>query len=144
MSLGRTAAAAYAVLVLVVVLAPAVVVRAAGDRGAGAGVVGSADLLGAGAVVGVVAAVVAWRRVSAPGAAGPASRWIAALGALGVLATGATAVPTIALHAVTGVPDGPTLAPVLWAGALAVAVLCAETVRRRLLRWLTDEETHGR
>ena len=143
MSPGRAAAAAYALLVLGLVLAPALVVRVAGGRG-GAGVVDSADLLGVGAVTGVVAAVVAWRRVSAPGAADPASRWIAALGALGVLGAGATAVPTIVLLTITRVPGAATLAPVLWGGALAVAVLGAETVRRRLLRWLTPERRPGR
>ncbi len=144
MSPARAAAGGYAVLVLAVVLAPAIVVRAAGERGAGAGVVASADLLGVGTGVGIVAAVIAWRRLTDPSPVESASRWIAALSALGVLATGASAIPAVALYAVTGCPGGPVLVPVLWGVALAGAVLCAETVRRRLLRWLTPGESLDR
>jgi peptidoglycan/LPS O-acetylase OafA/YrhL len=144
MSPARAAAGGYAVLVLAVVLAPAIVVRAAGDRGAGAGVVASVDLLGVGTAVGLVAAVIAWRRLTDPCPASSTSRWIAAFSALGVLATGASAIPAVALYEVTGSPGGAALVPVLWGVALAGAVLCAETVRRRLLRWLSPEESRDR
>ncbi|MGY1634428.1 hypothetical protein ACI784_22240 [Geodermatophilus sp. SYSU D01186] len=142
MTLTRAASAAYAVLVLVLVLAPAMVVRAAGARG-GAGVVGTSDLLAVSAVTGAAAAVLAWRRLSAPDGADPASRWIAALGALGVLAAGATAVPTVVLHTAAA-STASVLTPGVWGGGLAVAVLAAEAVRGGLVRWLAPVPTSRR
>jgi hypothetical protein len=131
----RATAAASAVLVLSVVVAPALVVRAAADRG-GAGVVAGTDLVAAGSAVGAVAAVLAWRALTTPTDAAPTDRWIAALTGFAVLAAGATALPTAALYAVSGVARDSVLVPGLWGGALAVAVLGAEAARRRLLRWL--------
>lgn len=142
MTLARAAATAHAVLVLVVVVAPAVVVREAGHRAGGD--TGSGDLLLAGTVVGTAAAVLAWRRLTAPGGPPLTDRWIAALAGLGVLAPAATAVPAVVLHWLTGVPGGADLVPLLWGGSLAVAVAAADVVQRRLPRWLSSTASAAR
>ncbi len=137
MTLTRAAATGYGIAVLAVVLAPAVVVQSAGNRG-GAGTVATTDLLLISAAAGTVGAVLAWRAVSGTRSGGRAAadRWIAALSALAVLATGATLAPTLALLLAVGIPGGAPLAPVLWGAALAIAGGTAALSGRRIHRWL--------
>ncbi|GAB3348967.1 hypothetical protein [Modestobacter lapidis] len=141
MTVPAAAAAGYSLLVLAAVVAPAVVLESAGDRGGVRGAVG-ADLIGVSAAVGVPAAVLAWRGVRRTTRAGRSRTdvWIAASCGLVTVAVAASALPTVVLHATTGLPvldaDAGWPVPALWAVCLGAAVVAGEASRRGVLRWL--------
>lgn len=137
-----TAAAGYAALVLVAVVAPAWVIEHAGDRG-GLREPDDAHLIGVSLAVGVPAAVLAWRRLR-PGRRTGRSRiddWVAALASFGVLAGAASALPTVALHATTSLPSGNAdpgwRVSLVWGASQAAAVALGEGSHRLALRWLS-------
>ncbi|TFV57720.1 hypothetical protein E4P41_14125 [Geodermatophilus sp. DF01-2] len=132
----RLAAGGYGLVVALVVLAPALVLRAAARRG-GIPADGTADVLAVSAAVGAVAAVLAWRGVLRTGHGG---RWGAALAGLGVLAPAAVGLPTLALRTAAWLPADvttrPWLAPAVWGAGLVVAVLAGAGTQRAVGRWL--------
>lgn len=141
MTLPRTLALGYSALVLGAVVAPALVIGQAGERG-GLPTREEVDLVGASVAVGVPAALLAWRRVRPP-ATRERSRTdvaIAALISFGVLAGAASALPAIVLHATTGLAaldaDAGWRVPVVWAGSQLAAVAAGEASHRGVLRWL--------
>lgn len=141
MTLPRVLALGYSALVLSAVLAPALVIEHAGDRG-GLRASDDAELVAAGVVVGVPAALLAWRRVRPPAVRERSGTdvWIAALVSFGVLAGAASALPTVVLHATTGLgaldADVGWRVPVVWAGSQLAAVAAGEATHRGVLRWL--------
>ncbi|SOC50052.1 hypothetical protein SAMN05660748_2790 [Blastococcus aggregatus] len=141
MTLARAIAGTYSALVLGAVVAPALVLEHAGDRG-GLGASDGADLIGASMAVGVPAAALAWRRMR-PSAWRSGSRTdvgIAGLISFSVLAAAASALPTLVLHATTGLAaldaDSGWAVPVVWALTQAAAVVAGEATHRGVLCWL--------
>jgi len=136
----------YAGIDFLVILAPALAVKVASDRG-GMGDTKGLDLLVASAVVGAVHAVVAGARLRSEerAAVRRADMWIAAVDALVVLTFVATILPVVVLwgfadeHASIANRGYPVVA--LWAGVQAVAVIIAEATGRLVFWWL---EPHPR
>jgi hypothetical protein len=133
----RLAAGGYALVVALVVLAPALALRAAGRRG-GIAASGTADVLAVSAAVGAVAAILAWRRVLRTGNGG---RWTGALAGLGVLAPAAAGLPTLGLRTAAWLPaelaTRPWFTPAVWGAGLTVAVLAGAGTQRAVGRWLS-------
>lgn len=116
-------------------------VEQGGDRG---GLRGPQDveLIGVSLAVAVPATLLAGRRVR-PSAQRQARTdvWIAALVSFGVLAGPASGLPTVVLHATTGLPaldaDVGWRVPLVWGVSQLAAVAAAEGTHRALLGWLT-------
>jgi hypothetical protein len=131
----------YAGIDFLVIIAPALAVKVASDRG-GMGDTKGRDLLIASAVLGAVHAVVAGARLHSEEriAVRRADMWIAAVDALVVLTVAATILPVSVLwrfadeHASIADRGYPIVA--LWAGVQAVAVVLAEATGRLVFRWL--------
>lgn len=136
----------YGAIDFLVIMAPAVAVRLASDRG-GMGGAGGMDLLAASLVIGSFHAVIAWSRLlkEERDAVRGADALIAAADALVVLAIGATLLPAAVLwsfadeHAAIADRGYPVV--VLWAGVQLVAVALAELTGRIVFWWL---EPHPR
>jgi hypothetical protein len=142
----RIAAAVYAAVDFVVILAPALALKLAADRG-GMGDVDGMDLVLASAALGAVHAVIAGSRLRSEErmAVRRADMWIAAADALVVLALAATLLPITVLwgfadeHASMADRGFPVVA--LWLGVQVVAVGMAEVAGRFVFWWL---EPHPR
>ena len=136
----------YAALDFLVVIAPAMAVKLAADRG-GMGDTKGRDLVVASAVLGAVHAFVAGSRLQTEEriAVRRADMWIAALDALVVLALAATLLPVVVLwgfadeHSSLADRGYPVVA--LWTGLQLAAVLLAEATGRIVFWWL---EPHPR
>ena len=136
----------YAAIDAIVIIAPAMTVKLASDRG-GMGDTDGLDLLVASAILGAIHAVIAWARLRSEErtAIRRLDMWIAAVNALVVLAIAATLLPAIVLwrfpdeHASLADRGYPVVA--LWAGVQAVAILLAEATGRFVFWWL---EPHPR
>ena len=140
------AAAVYAAIDFAVILAPALALKLAADRG-GMGDLDGVDLIVASALLGAVHAVVAGSRLRSEEriAVRRADMWIAAADALVVLALAATLLPITVLwgfadeHASMADRGFPVVA--LWLGVQVVAVGLAEATGRFVFWWL---EPHPR
>lgn len=136
----------YGVADFLVILAPALAVKLASDRG-GMGDTKGLDILIASAILGTGHAVVAGRRLRSEErtAVRRADMWIAAVDALVVLTLAATLLPVVVLwgfadeHSSLANRGYPVVA--LWAGVQFVAVLLAEATGRFVFWWL---EPHPR
>jgi hypothetical protein len=136
----------YGAVDFLVILAPALAIKLASDRG-GMGDTEGLDLVIASAMLGAVHAVVAGARLRSEErtAVRRADMWIAAVDALVVLAFAATILPVVVLwgfadeHASLANRGYPVLA--LWAGVQATAIVVAETTGRVVFWWL---EPHPR
>lgn len=142
----RLAPPVYAAVDFAAILAPALAVKLAADRG-GMGDAEGVDLIVASAVLGAVHAAFAWKRLlhEEHVAVRRADMWISAVDALAVLALGAT-VGLLAIfygfadeHASIADRGYPVVA--LWAGVQLVAVVLAELTGRFVFWWL---EPHPR
>ena len=137
---------AYAVVDFLVIMAPALAVKLASDRG-GMGDTKGLDLVVASAIIGTAHALVAGARLRTEKrtALRRPDMWIAALDALVVLMVAATVLPVVVLwgfaeeHASLADHGHPVVA--LWAGIQLVAVVLAEVTGRVVFRWL---EPHPR
>jgi hypothetical protein len=139
--LAKGLAVLYALVDAAVIVAPAVAVRATGER---VGIEGEydVDLLVASAIIGTVHAVIAWRRlVDEERAAERAiDVWLASIDALVVLAFCSTFLITGVLlgftdvHALLAARGAPVV--LLWAGVAIVAVVLAELTGHLVYRWL--------
>ena len=142
----RIAATIYAGVDLVVILAPALALKLAADRG-GMGDLDGVDIILASALLGAVHAVIAGLRLRSEErmAVRRADMWIAAADALVVLAFAATLLPLTVLwgfadeHASMADRGFPVVA--LWLGVQIVAVGLAEATGRFVFWWL---EPHPR
>ena len=142
----RVAAVIYGAVDLLVILAPAVALKLAADRG-GMGDLNGMDLVLASAVLGVAHALVAGSRLRSEErmAVRRADMWIAAADALVVLTVAATLLPITVLwgfadeHASMANRGYPVVA--LWFGVQFVAVGIAELTGRFVFWWL---EPHPR
>ena len=142
----RLAATAYAAVDFAVILAPALALKLAADRG-GMGDLDGVDLIVASAVLGAVHAAIAGLRLRSEErtAVRRADMWIAAADALVVLALAATLLPVTVLwgfadeHASMADRGFPIVA--LWLGVQGVAVGLAEATGRFVFWWL---EPHPR
>jgi hypothetical protein len=142
----RVAAVVYGAVDLLVILAPAVALKLAADRG-GMGDLNGMDLVLASAVLGVAHAIVAGSRLRSEErmAVRRADMWIAAADALVVLTLAATLLPITVLwgfadeHASMANRGYPVVA--LWFGVQLVAVGVAELTGRFVFWWL---EPHPR
>lgn len=136
----------YAVVDFLVVLAPALAVKVASDRG-GMGDTKALDLLAASAILGAAHAVVAGARLRSEErtVVRRPDMWIAALDALVVLTLAATILPVVVLwgfadeHASLANRGYPVVA--LWFGVQLSAIVLAETTGRVVFWWL---EPHPR
>jgi hypothetical protein len=145
-TVNRIAAAVYAAVDFVVILAPAVALKLAADRG-GMGDLNGMDLVLASAVLGTGHAVIAGSRLLSEEriAVRRADMWIAAVDALVVLTLAATLLPITVLwgfadeHASMANHGYPVVA--LWLGVQVVAVGMAEVTGRFVFWWL---EPHPR
>lgn len=137
--------AVYALVDWLVIMAPALAIEFAGDRG-GLGDTEGLDLLGASAVIATVHAIVAARRLRDEErmAVRRADAWIASIDALVVLALGTTLLVLVGLvsfpdeHAALANRGYPVV--LLWAGLQIVAVVLAEMTGRLVFRWLEPPE----
>jgi hypothetical protein len=144
--LDAIAPAVYGAVDFLVILAPALVVKVAADRG-GMGDTHGLDLVVASAALGTVHAVVAGARLrgEARSALRRGDMWVAAVDALVVLGLAATVLPVVVLwgladeHASVANHGYPVVA--LWAGVQAAAIVAAETTGRVVFWWL---EPHPR
>jgi len=136
----------YGVIDLLVILAPAVTVKFASDRG-GLGDTNGVDLLLASMVIGGLHATIASSRLHSEEriALRRADMWIAAADALVVLTLAASILPIVVLwgfadeHASMANGGYPVVA--LWTGITLVAVILAECTGRVVFWWL---EPHPR
>lgn len=137
----RIAPPIYAAVDFAVIIAPAVAVKVAAERGGMAGTEG-VDLIIASCVLGAAHAAVAWSRFlfEERTAVRRADMWIAAADALVVLTLGATVLLVAVLY---GFPDEhasladrgyPVVA--LWAGLQVAAIAVAEATARFVFWWL--------
>ena len=142
----RVAPPVYAAIDFAVILAPAMAVKLAADRG-GMGDAEGVDLIAASTVLGLVHACVAWKRLQHEEhvAVRRADMWISALDALAVLALGATVLLLAILYGFAdehaSVADRGYPVVVLWTGVQVVAVVIAEVTGRFVFWWL---EPHRR
>lgn len=136
---------AYALVDFTVIIAPALAVKFASERG-GLGDAKDLDLVAASGVLACFHALVAWARLRSEerSARHKADMWIAALDALVVLALGATLLPLVVLwgfadeHASIANRGYPVVA--LWTGVQLVAIALAELTGRAVFRWLERAE----
>jgi len=136
----------YGAVDFLVILAPALAIKLASDRG-GMGDTEGLDLVIASAMLGAVHAVVAGARLRSEErtAVRRADMWIAAVDALVVLALAATVLPLAVLwgwadeHASIANHGYPVV--LLWAGVQVTAVVVAEIIGRVVFWWL---EPHPR
>lgn len=136
----------YAAIDFLVILAPALAVKLASDRG-GMGDTDGLDLMAASAALGTVHAVVAGARLRSEErtVVRRPDMWIAAIDALVMLTLAATILPVVVLwgfadeHASLANHGYPVVA--LWFGVQLVAVVLAETTGRVVFWWL---EPHPR
>jgi hypothetical protein len=137
--------AVYAIVDWLVIMAPALAIEFAGDRG-GLGDTEGLDLLGASAVIATIHAIVAARRLRDEErmAVRRADVWIASIDALVVLALATTLLVLVGLvsfpdeHAALANRGYPVV--LLWAGLQIVAVVLAEVTGRLVFRWLEPRE----
>lgn len=136
----------YAAIDFLVVLAPALAVKLASDRG-GMGDTTGLDLLLASTLLGATHALVAGARLRSEErtAVRRADMWIAAVDALVVLTVASTLLPVVVLwgfadeHASIANSGYPVVA--LWTGVQLVAIVLAEITGRVVFWWL---EPHPR
>jgi hypothetical protein len=141
----RIAPPIYAVVDFAVIVAPALAVKLAAERG-GMGDAEGVDLILASAVLGAAHAVVARSRLRSEEriAVRRADMWIAAVDALVVLALGATVLLVAVLygfsdeHASLADRGYPVVA--LWTGLQLVAIAVAEATGRFVFWWLEPHE----
>ncbi len=141
----------YAALDFGVIIAPALAVKVAAERGGMGGAEGL-DLIIASSVLGAAHAAVAWSRFlfEERTAVRRADMWIAAVDALVVLALGATVLLVAVLygfsdeHASLADRGYPVVA--LWAGIQLAAIAAAEVTARFVFWWLEphSEASNGR
>ena len=142
----RVAPPVYAAIDFAVILAPAVAVKLAADRG-GMGDAEGVDLIAASTVLGLIHAFFAWNRLQHEEhvAVRRADMWISAVDALAVLALGATVLLLAILYGFAdehaSVADRGYPVVVLWTGVQVVAVVIAEVTGRFVFWWL---EPHRR
>ncbi len=137
----QVAAAIYATVDFAVILAPAIAVKLAAERGGMGGTEG-VDLIVASSVLGAAHAVVAWSRLrfEERTAVRRTDMWIAAVDALVVLALGATLLLMAVLygfsdeHASLADRGYPVVA--LWIGIQLAAIAAAEVTGRVVFWWL--------
>jgi hypothetical protein len=137
----------YSFVDWLVLMAPALAVELAADRG-GIGDTRDLDLLAASAVLATVHAMVAARRLrwEERTAARRADIWIASVDALVVLALTTTLLVVIVLasfpdeHAALANRGYPVV--LLWIGLQLVAVALAEVTGRLVFRWLEPQAPH--
>jgi len=142
----RVAPPIYAAIDFLVIVAPAVAVKLAADRG-GMGDSEGVELIVASGVLGAVHAVFAWARLRSEErvAVRRADMWIASIDALVVLALGATLLLVAIMygfadeHASLADRGYPVVA--LWSGIQILAVVLAEATGRIVFWWL---EPHPR
>jgi hypothetical protein len=142
--IARSLAVLYAIVDALVIVAPAIAVRATGAR---VGIEGEydVDLLFASAIIGAVHGVIAWRRlVDEERAAERAiDVWLASLNALVVLAFCSTFLITGVLlgftdiHALLAARGAPVV--LLWGGTAIVSVVLAELTGHLVYRWLEPQ-----
>jgi len=145
-TIDRIAPLLYAAIDLGVILAPALAMKLAADRG-GMGDTKGIDLVIASAGLGTAHAAIAWDRLRSEErmAVRRADMWIAAFDALVVLTLAATVLPFALLwrfpdeHASMANRGYPVV--VLWVGVLLVAIVIAEATGRLVFWWL---EPHTR
>jgi hypothetical protein len=145
-ALDAVAPPVYAAIDFLVILAPALAVKLASDRG-GMGDTDGLDLMVASAVLGIVHAVIAAARLRSEErtVVRRPDMWIAAVDALVVLTVAATILPVVVLwgfadeHASLAHHGYPVVA--LWFGVQLAAVVLAETSGRVVFWWL---EPHPR
>ena len=137
----------YALVDWLVIMAPALAIQLAADRG-GIGEADGADLLVASAVIATVHAGMAARRLrfEERTAERRADIWIASLDALVVLALGTTLLVLVVLvsfpdeHAALANRGFPVV--LLWAGLQIGGVVLAEVTGRTVFRWLEPRAPH--
>jgi hypothetical protein len=137
----RVAPVVYAALDFAVIMAPAIAIKVASDRG-GIGGFKDLDLLLTSGLLGLGHAVVAWSRLRSEEriALRRADMWIAAFDALVVLMLGATLLLVVILggfaeeHSIMANRGYPVAA--LWGGVQLVAMGLAEVTGRAVFRWL--------
>ncbi len=135
----------YVIVDWLVIMAPAIAIELAGDRG-GIGATADLDLMTASAVIATAHAIVAARRLRDEEltAVRRADVWIASLDSLVVLALATTLLVLVGLasfpdeHAALASRGYPVVA--LWCGLLLVAVVLAEATARLVFRWLEPRE----
>lgn len=143
------AAPIYAVVDLAVILAPAVAIWLAANRG-GMGDAEGVDLIAASAVLGLVHAGFAWSRLWSEEriAVRRADMWISAVDGLVVLALGATLLLLAVLYRFAdehaSMVDRGYPVILLWAGVQLVAVVVAEATARFVFWWLEPHEARAR
>lgn len=144
----RVGSVVFAVLSLLVVLAPSLVLAGEAHQG-GLPRSQGFDLVAASALIGTVHGAIVWRRLrdETRHAHRVVDVWISAFDALVVLAFGATVLLVIVLggfaeqHS-TLVNDGwPVIA--LWSGVQVSAVLISELTGRAVFWWLEERSTKG-
>lgn len=144
----RAAPPVYAAVDFAVILAPAMAVKLAADRG-GMGDAEGVDLIAASAVLGLVHAFFAWKRLQHEEhvAVRRADMWISAVDALVVLALGATVLLLAILYGFAdehaSVADRGYPVVVLWTGVQVVAVVVAELTGRFVFWWLEPHPRTG-
>jgi hypothetical protein len=144
----RLAPPLYAAVDFAVILAPAMAVKLAADRG-GMGDAEGVDLIAASTVVGLVHAFFAWKRLQHEEhvAVRRADMWISAVDALAVLALGATVLLLAILYGFAdehaSVADRGYPVVVLWTGVQFVAVVIAEVTGRFVFWWLEPHRPRG-
>jgi hypothetical protein len=144
----RVAPPVYAAIDFLVIVAPAVAVKLAADRG-GTGDSEGVELIVASAVLGAVHAVFAWARLRSEErvAVRRADMWIASIDALVVLALGATLLLVAIMygfadeHASLADRGYPVVA--LWSGIQVLAVVLAEATGRIVFWWLEPHPRGG-
>jgi len=139
--LAKGLAVVYALVDAAVIVAPAVAVRATGER---VGIEGEydVDLLVASVIIGTIHAMIAWRRLvdEERAAERAVDVWLASIDALVVLAFCSTFLITGVLlgftdvHALLAARGAPVV--LLWAGVAIVAVVLSELTGRLVYRWL--------
>lgn len=144
--IGRIAPVLYGAIDFGVIVAPAITVKLASDRG-GMGDAEGLDLIAVSTVLGVVHAIVAGSRLRSEEqiAVRRADMWIAAVDALVVLALGITVLLLLVLYGFAD--EHASLADrgyplwVLWAGIQLISIAVAEATGRFVFGWL---EPHPR
>ena len=137
----RVAPVVYAAVDLVVIMAPALAIKIASDRG-GMGGSKDMDLVMTSAVLGLCHAVVAWSRLRSEEriALRRADMWIAAFDALVVLMLGATLLLVVVLGAFaeehSSMASRGYPVAVLWGGVQLVAIGLSEVTGRAVFWWL--------
>jgi hypothetical protein len=140
--LQRTAAVAYAICVIVVMTAPTVVLTHAAHRASMTSTWRELALIAVTVTIAAGYGAVAYSRLSrTPAPTGDrGDQWIAALGALALLALLTPALLGVTLYQLGSLQaplaDRPALLFLVWGIVHLVAVSAAELVRRLVTRWL--------